>query len=198
MSRATDAHVILRRHAKPDCAVMEAAVRSWPPLPPRCLRWAYPVWSLAPDLDPLDLALPARRPRKPEPEAALEPRRDGAAEYVRDHVTAPVSRVALEEAAYAARVPLAHVHRWLAVAMERGLIHPHEVGGRPGYAPGPQPELPTPPPEPKRPPRPLTKRQRVEGALREHPDWTAAQVAEDVGTTAAYVRQCRRGGGDRA
>ena len=32
--------------------VLEAAVRSWPPVMPMCLRWAFPVWLPADDLDP--------------------------------------------------------------------------------------------------------------------------------------------------
>jgi len=51
-SRATDTHLILRPHEETDAVVLDAAVRSWPPVPARCLRWTFPVWSLADELDP--------------------------------------------------------------------------------------------------------------------------------------------------
>lgn len=54
-SRATDTHVILRPHEEGEAVVLDAAVRSWPPVGPRCLRWSFPVWSAADDLDPAQL-----------------------------------------------------------------------------------------------------------------------------------------------
>ena len=54
-SRATDTHMILRAHEEEDAVVLDAAVRSWPPVAPRCLRWSFPVWSAADDLDPAQL-----------------------------------------------------------------------------------------------------------------------------------------------
>jgi len=56
-SRATDTHMVLRSHEEEDAVVLDAAVRSWPPCQPRCLRWSYPVWSSADDLDPLQLKI---------------------------------------------------------------------------------------------------------------------------------------------
>jgi len=61
-SRATDTHLILRPHEEDDAVVLEAAVRSWPPVLPRCLRWTFPVWTPADDLDPTKLR--SERPRK--------------------------------------------------------------------------------------------------------------------------------------
>jgi hypothetical protein len=54
-SRATDTHMILRAHDEDDAVVLDAAVRSWPPVAPRCLRWSFPVWMAADDLDPAQL-----------------------------------------------------------------------------------------------------------------------------------------------
>ena len=56
-SRATDTHMVLRAHEEEDAVVLDAAVRSWPPCLPRCLRWSHPVWSPADDLDPLQLRI---------------------------------------------------------------------------------------------------------------------------------------------
>jgi hypothetical protein len=63
MSRATDCHLILRPHAEESVAVLDAAVRSWPPIAPFCLRWKFPIWTPADELDPNDLRKPGR-PRK--------------------------------------------------------------------------------------------------------------------------------------
>jgi len=51
-SRAVDTHLILRPHEEPDCVVLDAAVRSWPPVEPMVLRWTFPIWTPADDLDP--------------------------------------------------------------------------------------------------------------------------------------------------
>ncbi|MDZ4198008.1 MAG: AAA family ATPase, partial [Kiritimatiellia bacterium] len=51
-SRAADTHLILRHHQEKDVVVLDAAVRSWPPVAPRCLRWDFPVWVSALHLDP--------------------------------------------------------------------------------------------------------------------------------------------------
>ncbi len=68
-SRATDAHLVLRPHEEPDVVVLDAAVRSWPPMESACLRWAFPVWDVADDLDPkrLKVESPRRRQRADRP-----------------------------------------------------------------------------------------------------------------------------------
>jgi len=69
-SRASDAHLVLREHAEANVMVLDAAVRSWPPIEPICLKRDFPVWNPAPDLDPADLDRPARNKRK---HASTEP-----------------------------------------------------------------------------------------------------------------------------
>ncbi|TWU38580.1 AAA family ATPase [Novipirellula artificiosorum] len=84
-SRATDTHLVLRHHKEADCVVVDAAVRSWPPIEPRCLRWLFPVWYLDDNLDPTDLK-PERGGRKPKDPP--EPRRVWTVEsFVRAFVT---------------------------------------------------------------------------------------------------------------
>ncbi|MBX3363999.1 MAG: AAA family ATPase [Phycisphaeraceae bacterium] len=51
-SRATDTHLVLRPHEDEGVVVLDAAVRSWPPIAPTCLRWKFPVWTVADGLDP--------------------------------------------------------------------------------------------------------------------------------------------------
>jgi hypothetical protein len=68
-SRATDAHVVLRAHEEDGVAVLDAAVRSWPPIEPMCMRWDFPVFNPAPELDLTALRpdRPRRKPREPNP-----------------------------------------------------------------------------------------------------------------------------------
>lgn len=73
-ARATDTHLILRQHEESDCVVLDAAVRSWPPVEPRCLRWTFPVWTPDDTLDPTALKPDRpRRPKKTEPEEPPKP-----------------------------------------------------------------------------------------------------------------------------
>ncbi len=67
-ARATDTHLILRPHEEDHVVVLDAAVRSWPPVAPCCLRWGFPQWTPAPELDPSALRKPNRRQTKPERE----------------------------------------------------------------------------------------------------------------------------------
>lgn len=54
-SRASDTHVILRRHKEKGVVVMESVVRSFPGIDPICLRWTWPIWNRDDSLDPSDL-----------------------------------------------------------------------------------------------------------------------------------------------
>lgn len=95
ISRAADSHLILRDHEEEGAAVMESAVRSWPPSPPVCLRWEWPLWKAAPDLDPAQLKQAKGRTRreKADPDPAPEPPKkmipaEFAAAYVSNEPTA--------------------------------------------------------------------------------------------------------------
>ena len=61
-SRAPDAHLVMRSHEDPNAIVVEAAVRSFKPVEPFCIRWDFPRWVSADDLDPADLR--QEKPRK--------------------------------------------------------------------------------------------------------------------------------------
>jgi len=54
-ARAADAHLVMRPHEEPGHVVLDAAVRSWPPVEPMTLRWEFPVWVPAGDVDPTRL-----------------------------------------------------------------------------------------------------------------------------------------------
>ena len=53
-SRAADCHMVLREHEEEGHVVLEAAVRSFPPVEPLTLKWDFPLWQPT-DLDPADL-----------------------------------------------------------------------------------------------------------------------------------------------
>lgn len=51
-SRAADAHLVLREHEETGNVVLDAAVRSFPPVKPIVLQWNFPIWTKRADLDP--------------------------------------------------------------------------------------------------------------------------------------------------
>ena len=73
-SRAADTHLIIRPHQEENVAVVEAVVRSWPPVDRFCVRWEYPAWQLDPEADPrrLWVAPSARERAKKTRDAHLE------------------------------------------------------------------------------------------------------------------------------
>lgn len=66
-SRAVDAHVVLRPHEDDGAVVLDAAVRSWPPVAPVGLRWELPVFSVDPSLDTTQLRRESGRRNKADP-----------------------------------------------------------------------------------------------------------------------------------
>jgi len=70
-SRAVDTHLVLRPHEEDGVVVLDAAVRSWPPVEPACFRWEFPVWQPDPALDPADLKSARGGKRKDKPEHIL-------------------------------------------------------------------------------------------------------------------------------
>lgn len=64
-SRAADSHVVIRHHKDDGVVVLDAAVRSWQPVKPICLRFDFPLWYPDQTLDPADL-----RPDRPRRAAA--------------------------------------------------------------------------------------------------------------------------------
>ncbi len=128
MARATDAHLILRPHEEPNAVVLESAVRSWPPSPPRCLRWAFPIWLDAPDLDPADL----RRDRPRQPKAEKLPAEPASLTWTAERFVGeflshhPKSKAALFEAVAKLsdkKLSQARASQLFKLAMEENRIH---------------------------------------------------------------------------
>lgn len=82
-SRAADCHLVMRAHEEDRAVVVEAVARSWAPPDPFCMRWAFPLWTVAEDLDPADIktAKSRRKPQdatEPNPEAIGLPKEEQA------------------------------------------------------------------------------------------------------------------------
>jgi hypothetical protein len=124
MSRAADTHLILRPHEEPDCWVVEAATRSFKRLEPFVIRFAWPLYHLAPDLDPAALKRPAKRDsgKRPAPEYTTE-----------SFVAAFVGETAKTEdqivvAAEAVKLSGRKATRLLKAGIEEGLVYPWHFG----------------------------------------------------------------------
>jgi hypothetical protein len=145
-SRATDTHLVLRAHEQDDVVVVDAAVRSWPPILPRCLRWTFPVWTIDDALDPTDLR-PERPRRKPKPvpvEAANDEPAWDAERFASSFVTAePATKLAIEQAALKVIPSERRVAKLMKLAEHQGLIHRWKfAANQPSlYATVPQPKI---------------------------------------------------------
>jgi AAA domain len=67
-SRAVDCHLVMRPHSQLGVVVVDAAVRSWAPIEPFCLRWNFPKWERDDNLDPMQL-----KDAKPSKQAGERP-----------------------------------------------------------------------------------------------------------------------------
>jgi len=124
-SRATDTHLVLRSHEEDDAVVVDAAVRSWPPIDATCLRWAFPVWQAAPDLDPTAL-------RKETGKKKREPKEEWTPEaFAQSFVTdEPATRSAITSKAVAAGLSNWWADRLLRMADSDGLLVRDGAGKR--------------------------------------------------------------------
>jgi hypothetical protein len=55
-SRSADCHIVLKDHKDKNTVVLEGVLRSQPPLESRCLEFVFPVWTVASEKDPDELA----------------------------------------------------------------------------------------------------------------------------------------------
>ncbi|MEZ6233429.1 MAG: AAA family ATPase [Phycisphaerales bacterium] len=131
-SRATDTHLVLRPHEEQGVVVLDAAVRSWPPIEPTCLRWSFPVWSVDETLDPS--ALKNERPgkKKEAPPKASKPADEAwsVERFVARFISAePVGKPEIrEEASGEPGLSWRRVADLLDIAQSRGLVHRWRVG----------------------------------------------------------------------
>lgn len=129
-SRAADSHLILRAHEGDGAVVVDAVVRSFPPVKAFVVRAMRPGWELAPELDPLDLRKPSSRKRagsdKPEP-APVQP---WTPEHFADKVVGclPSIKDDVLARARAAGLSASEAASLLRRALDAGLVHRHQNG----------------------------------------------------------------------
>lgn len=147
-ARATDTHLVLRQHQEPDVVVLDAAVRSWEPVEPVCLRWVFPLWDVAEELDPslISSNRPGRRANQVRNVGKSEgPHRPWSLErFVEEFISEePRTRIRIIVAAEQAGLSESKAVKFLGKAEAGELIHRWEFGrNRPcHYATVPQPQL---------------------------------------------------------
>lgn len=123
-SRSADNHVVLRAHEENNVVVLEAVVRSWPPVEPICLRREFPIWVREESLDPSKLRRDRQRsasakdnktPAKEAPHAwTVE---EFAEKFTKDE---PSSRDAILLEAESAGLSKSKAKALLNVAVEKG------------------------------------------------------------------------------
>ncbi len=189
-SRAADCHLVLRPHEEDGCLSVDAVARSWPSPDPFVIRQDFPLWKPDPDLDPADLRKPyqkkSRKYREAEtPESSDE--HDWTPEMFVDRFIDTESKT---KAAVLAEANLEELSDYKAgklieKAEALGLIHRWKMGHhRIGYATRQQPE-----PETEASP---SKREAVEAAIRESPDRSTREIAEQCGVSKRYVNRIKK------
>lgn len=130
-SRATDTHLVLRPHEEHGVVVLDAAVRSWAPIEPTCLRWSFPVWTVDECLDPSALK-PERPAKRKEPKDEAPPPAPGwsVEQFVDAFMTAmPASKAQIRDAAKdEPGLSWRRVADLLELAESQGLVHRWRVG----------------------------------------------------------------------
>lgn len=92
-SRAADCHIILREHEDEDVFVLDAAVRSFPPVEPLAICWEFPLWRVTGADTSL---LKGKKTQREEKQAAED--KDGMNEIIRVLLVAPATASKLREA----------------------------------------------------------------------------------------------------
>jgi len=172
-SRAADTHLILRPHEEEGIIILDSAVRSWPPMPPKALKWNWPLFTPTDTVDTSALLGAAK---------SSKPKTVGLDEFVEQCIAIndPCSKRSVGyEANQQFSLSERKAEEMLELAMERGLVSRIRAGSRMVYVKN----------------RP--------GANGEKGLWTAALIAHDpsadtqgiadvVGVSRQYVNQVRR------
>ncbi len=133
-SRAADAHLAIRAHAEDDAAVLSGVVRSFPPFAPFCMRWQFPMWYVADELDPSELrqaprrkpkAKPEEPPAEPEPPAIVWTPKMFADAFVTNEPTTKTAIIAMAEDHDLAE---RRAQKLLELAESQHLIHRWDMG----------------------------------------------------------------------
>jgi len=130
ISRAADCHLTLIAHeadtSKFPVVVLDAGPRSWPPVEPVCLRFIWPIWTAAPELDPTALKPDRPRRRKTETATETEPAAptDAALDFAGKYVgKEPATRATILDAALRGGINENRGKKLLAAAEGRKLVY---------------------------------------------------------------------------
>ncbi|MCL4199306.1 MAG: AAA family ATPase [Phycisphaerales bacterium] len=130
-SRAADAHLVLRPHEEPGIVVLDAAVRSWAPIEPVCLRWSFPVWNVDVSLDPANLRKEKGSKRKEDKPSEPAKKPQWTAEmFVKEFIgREPLSKPEIREATQnKPGLSWRRTNDLLQIAEKRGMVHRWTVG----------------------------------------------------------------------
>jgi len=191
-SRATDTHCVLRHHEEENAVVLDAAVRSWPPLPARALRWEFPLFRVDTSLDP---SLLRREGGKggAKKEKAEEAAHWTAQAFVETFCNSePRSKARILEDAEQAGLSSRRAGRLIEMAEEENRIHRWSLGehGLLGFATKEQSSDPS-APGPNLD-KNVGKRAAIEQAIRDAPTLPAAALAAALKVSKRYVNQVRQ------
>lgn len=174
-SRAADTHLVLRPHEEDGIFVVEAAVRSWPPIEPLALRWQWPLFTPTTQVDTSAL-LGAVKPKTAKADdVPLE-------EFVEQCVALndPCSQRSVKyEARQRFGLSDRKAEETLDLAIERGLATKIRAGSYMCYVRN-------------RPGIVGEKGLWVAALLAHAPEADLRQIAEKVGVSERYVRQIRQ------
>ncbi|MCC5828946.1 MAG: AAA family ATPase [Phycisphaeraceae bacterium] len=171
-SRAADTHLILRPHEEDGIVVLESAVRSWPPMAPRALKWDWPLFTPTDEVDTSAL-LGMTKPSKPK----ATPIEDFVEQCIA--TSDPCSkRSVLYEANQRLGLSERKAEEMLDLAMERGLASRIRAGSAMVYVKN-------------RPGLTGDKALWTGALLARQPDASAQDIADEVGVSERYVRQIR-------
>ena len=139
-SRAVDAHIVLRPHDDDGAVVLDAAVRSWPPVTPVGLRWEFPVFRVDPSLDTTQLRRDSGRRSKTDPNKPTSTALDSAGFAAKFLAEKPDSKDSIIGRVRDAGFSAIQAKSLLALAESDGLAHRHKLDkfGRIGFASVPQ------------------------------------------------------------
>lgn len=139
-SRAVDAHIVLRPHEDDGAVVLDAAVRSWPPVAPVGLRWGFPVFQVDPSLDTTQLRRDSGRRSKADPNKPTSTALDSAGFAAKFLTEKPEAKDSIIGRVRDAGFSAMQAKSLLSLAESDGMAHRHKLDkfGRVGFASVPQ------------------------------------------------------------
>lgn len=117
-ARAVDCHLVIRPHAEPGLAVLDAAVRTFAPVEPQTIRWDFPLWSVADGVQPI---LKQERTRSDSKQEANDNAGIDELRKILEASDFPLSRNAMHKAFGGGKERL---NRLIRIGIEKGVFQP--------------------------------------------------------------------------